>query len=107
MVKVQSVVMTLGFAIILASTSCAWAEQEALGPTAASTPTQVAPDPAGRILPVSSTCPPTHRLKGATLPNGDRLYYEPDGRSYAKVAPDVCFTAGGDARAASFQRDWR
>lgn len=61
------------------------------------------PDPAGRTEPVAGECPQSHLLKGATSPTGERLYYEPDRASYATVTPEVCFTAGGDARANGYQ----
>jgi hypothetical protein len=56
------------------------------------------PDPAGRAQPASGECPPSHLLKGATSASGERLYYEPDADEYASITPEICFTAGGDAR---------
>ena len=61
------------------------------------------PDPAGRAQPAAGECPQSHLIKGATLPTGERLYYEPDRPTYATVTPEVCFTAGGDARANGYQ----
>ena len=57
------------------------------------------PDPAGRTEPVAGECPASHLLKGVTSETGERLYYEPDRSSYPTVTPEICFTAGGDARA--------
>ena len=57
------------------------------------------PDPAGRAEPDAGTCPESHQIKGATSPTGERLYYEPDRPSYPTITPQICFTAGGDARA--------
>lgn len=61
------------------------------------------PDPAGRTEPVAGACPDSHQIKGATSPTGERLYYEPDRPSYPNITPEVCFTAGGDARANGYQ----
>ena len=80
-------------------------------PKAASSPAAAKPsptaDPAGRTDPVDGECPPSHQLKGSTSANGERLYYEPDRPSYSAVTPEVCFTAGGDARAAGYQSSRR
>jgi hypothetical protein len=37
-----------------------------------------------------------------TSSGGQKLFYEPDRPDYAKVTPDMCFTAGGDARDAGY-----
>lgn len=66
---------------------------------AAATPTV---DPAGTIKPSGNTCPAGHEIKGATT-GGVKTYYEPDRPEYAGITPEVCFTAGGDARNAGYQ----
>ncbi len=77
----------------------------AAAPKTASSPSAPKPsptaDPAGRADPVAGECPQSHLLKGNSA-SGTRNYYEPDRPSYASIAPDVCFTAGGDARAAGY-----
>ena len=65
------------------------------------------PDPAGRSEPVAGACPESHQIKGATASTGERLYYEPDRASYPTVTPEICFTAGGDARANGYQESRR
>ena len=65
------------------------------------------PDPAGRTEPVAGECPQSHLLKGVTSPTGERVYYEPDRPTYSTVTPEVCFTAGGDARANGYQEERR
>jgi hypothetical protein len=56
----------------------------------------------GRTEPVDGACPPSHKIKGATASKGQKLFYEPDRPEYAKVTPEACFTAGGDARDAGY-----
>jgi hypothetical protein len=80
-------------------------------PKAAASPSTPKPsptaDPAGRTDPTSGECPPSHLLKGTTDAAGQRIYYEPDRPEYPTVTPEVCFTAGGDARAAGYQSSRR
>ena len=87
------------------------ASAKTTAPKPASSPAQAkpspTPDPAGRADPDGGECPGSHQLKGATTATGERLYYEPDRPSYATVTPEVCFTAGGDARAAGYQANRR
>ena len=75
-------------------------------PTRAATPvtpsTPTSSSATGRTDPVGGQCPPSHRIKGATSSTGQKLSYEPERPEYAKVTPDVCFTAGGDARDAGY-----
>jgi hypothetical protein len=71
------------------------------------TPARVSSTPtsasiAGRTSPVGGQCPSSHRIKGATSSTGQKLFYEPERPEYAKVTPDACFTAGGDARDAGY-----
>ncbi len=80
-------------------------------PASAATPTRTAtPGPAatsagasapGRTSPSGGQCPPSHQIKGVTTA-GQKLFYEPDRPEYAKVTPEICFTAGGDARDAGY-----
>ena len=80
------------------------AQKAAASPGAPSTPKpSPTPDPAGRTDPVAGACPDSHQIKGATSASGERLYYEPDRSSYATITPEVCFTAGGDARANGYR----
>lgn len=84
------------------------AQKAAASPEAPSTPKpSPTPDPAGRTEPVDGTCPDSHQLKGATSPTGERLYYEPDRASYPSITPEICFTAGGDARANGYTESRR
>jgi hypothetical protein len=82
------------------------AQGGAATPTRAATPgtssAPMAPSAPGRTAPVGGQCPATHRIKGATSSKGEKLFYEPDRPEYAKVTPDICFTAGGDARDAGY-----
>jgi hypothetical protein len=56
---------------------------------------------AGQTKPVGDACPAGSEIKGATT--GDvKTYYEPDRPEYASIKPEVCFTAGGDARNAGY-----
>lgn len=72
-------------------------------PTTSSPPTTPTVSPAtGRTAPVGGQCPSTHQIKGSTSSKGEKLFYEPDRPEYAKVTPDLCFTAGGDARDAGY-----
>ena len=75
-------------------------------PTASATPSSTSPsskaEAAGRTDPVRGACPPSHMIKGATTSKGQRLFYEPDRPEYSKATPEVCFTAGGDARDAGY-----
>jgi hypothetical protein len=59
-------------------------------------------DPAGTVKPNGTTCPAGHDIKGATT-NGVKTYYEPDRPEYASITPEICFTAGGDARNAGYK----
>jgi hypothetical protein len=74
-------------------------------PTRAATPGRPAAPTsapaAGRTDPVGGQCPSTHRIKGVTS-GGQKLFYEPERPEYAKATPEVCFTAGGDARDAGY-----
>jgi hypothetical protein len=117
MARVRSVVV--GVILVVVSAGCGGAPQassrepasrpkaDASAPKAASSPAppmpSPTPDPAGRTDPVDGACPPSHQIKGATSPAGERLYYEPDRPSYPTVTPEVCFTAGGDARGAGYR----
>jgi hypothetical protein len=56
----------------------------------------------GRADPVGGECPATHLIKGATTSTGQKLFYEPDRPEYRSVTPEVCFSAGGDARDAGY-----
>jgi hypothetical protein len=57
---------------------------------------------AGRTDPVGGQCPDSHQIKGATTSKGEKFYYEPGRTDYANVTPEICFTAGGDARDAGY-----
>jgi hypothetical protein len=70
---------------------------------AASAPAPAATaDPAGTVKPTGDTCPAGHDIKGATT-NNVKTYYEPERPEYASIKPEVCFTAGGDARNAGYK----
>jgi hypothetical protein len=86
-------------------------ESKPAAPKVAASPSTPKPsptaDPAGRTDPTSGECPPSHLLKGTTDAAGQRIYYEPDRPEYPTITPEVCFTAGGDARAAGYQSSRR
>ena len=90
-----------------ASKPASQSSSERAAPKAAASPgtpkPSPTPDPAGRTEPVAGQCPETHQIKGATSDTGVKWYYEPDRPSYPTVTPEVCFTAGGDARANGYQ----
>ena len=94
-----------------ASKNTGQAPAERSAPKAQSSPStpkpSPTPDPAGRTEPVAGECPASHQLKGATSPTGEKLYYEPERPTYASVTPEICFTAGGDARANGYQESRR
>jgi hypothetical protein len=70
---------------------------------AASAPAPAATvDPAGTTKPTGDTCPAGHEIKGATT-NDVKTYYEPDRPEYPSIKPEICFTAGGDARNAGYK----
>ena len=60
------------------------------------------PSSGGRTDPVGGQCPPSHAIKGATSAKGEKLFYEPGRPEYARLSPETCFTAGGDARDAGY-----
>jgi hypothetical protein len=112
----RTVATVFGVLVLIVGTACGSGAAQGQGggqrtastkatsePRAASSPSapkpSPTPDPAGRSQPTGGECPPSHLLKGATSPEGQRLYYEPDSDDYASVTPEICFTAGGDARA--------
>jgi hypothetical protein len=80
----------------------------AASPAAGSAPAASAPapaataDPAGTVKPTGDTCPAGHEIKGATT-NDVKTYYEPDRPEYPSIKPEICFTAGGDARNAGYK----
>ena len=79
----------------------------AAGPKPTSAPTtpqpSPTPDPAGRAAPDAGICPESHQIKGQTVASGEKIYYEPNRPEYPTITPEVCFTAGGDARANGYR----
>ncbi len=52
----------------------------------------------GRAEPQDANRPESHPLKGATIDQGEKIYYLPNSPSYASARPEVCFSNGGEAR---------